>query len=149
MYWYSIWSVSLFICDIYNPGSTCFIRIPLYSNTFTKVEEENDVYWKYLRYQLAKEYFNRPELAPPFIIFIHVYRMIRYVLDRKHILGWGFSSMGRWFMLSLWPLPPYLGALSFIWFARYRMSQKKNAIVTRPPFCKMLNDFFFFFFFWI
>ncbi|XP_072021702.1 transient receptor potential cation channel subfamily M member-like 2 [Amphiura filiformis] len=56
------------------------LLIAMFSHTFDKVEEENDVHWKFLRYSLTKEYFNRPFLAPPLIILVHIYRLTRFCL---------------------------------------------------------------------
>ncbi|XP_072024643.1 transient receptor potential cation channel subfamily M member 5-like [Amphiura filiformis] len=56
------------------------LLIAMFSHTFDKVEEENDVHWKFLKYSLTKEYFNRPYLAPPLIIVEHIIRFTGFCL---------------------------------------------------------------------
>ncbi len=38
--------------------------------------------WRFYRYDLIHEYFDRPALAPPLIIFTHIVRLIRYLIHR-------------------------------------------------------------------
>ncbi|XP_067830631.1 transient receptor potential cation channel subfamily M member 4-like isoform X2 [Heptranchias perlo] len=48
------------------------LLIAMFSYTFSKVQENSDIYWKFQRYNLIVEYHKRPALAPPFIIFSHI-----------------------------------------------------------------------------
>ncbi|CAH1774148.1 unnamed protein product [Owenia fusiformis] len=53
------------------------LLIAMFSYTFDKIHESNDAVWKFQRYSLVKEYFDRPPLAPPLIIFAHLFLLIR------------------------------------------------------------------------
>ncbi|XP_056152863.1 transient receptor potential cation channel subfamily M member 4-like isoform X2 [Lampris incognitus] len=56
------------------------LLIAMFSYTFSKVQENSDVYWKFQRYHLVVEYHSRPSLAPPFIILSHLHLFIkRYI----------------------------------------------------------------------
>uniref|UniRef100_A0AAY4C3F2 Transient receptor potential cation channel subfamily M member 4 n=1 Tax=Denticeps clupeoides TaxID=299321 RepID=A0AAY4C3F2_9TELE len=56
------------------------LLIAMFSNTFSKVQENSDTYWKFQRYNLIVEYHSRPSLAPPFIIVSHLHLFIkRYI----------------------------------------------------------------------
>lgn len=49
-----------------------------FSNTFQKVEDNSVSIWKFYRYSLVHEYYERPVFAPPLIIFNHLYRTIYF-----------------------------------------------------------------------
>ncbi|XP_034395126.1 transient receptor potential cation channel subfamily M member 4a isoform X2 [Cyclopterus lumpus] len=53
------------------------LLIAMFSYTFSKVQEHSDIYWKFQRYNLIKEYHSRPCLAPPFIIISHLHLFIK------------------------------------------------------------------------
>uniref|UniRef100_A0A667X605 Histidine rich calcium binding protein n=1 Tax=Myripristis murdjan TaxID=586833 RepID=A0A667X605_9TELE len=53
------------------------LLIAMFSYTFSKVQENSDVYWKFQRYNLIVEYHSRPSLAPPFIILSHLHLIIK------------------------------------------------------------------------
>ncbi|CAH2318941.1 transient receptor potential cation channel subfamily M member 4 [Pelobates cultripes] len=63
------------------------LLIAMFSYTFSKVQGNSDIYWKFQRYNLIVEYHNRPALAPPFIIISHIHtfikRKIRKVASQK------------------------------------------------------------------
>ncbi|XP_004916435.2 transient receptor potential cation channel subfamily M member 4 isoform X2 [Xenopus tropicalis] len=63
------------------------LLIAMFSYTFSKVQGNSDIYWKFQRYNLIVEYHNRPALAPPFIIISHINtfikRKIRKVASQK------------------------------------------------------------------
>ncbi|XP_072015017.1 transient receptor potential cation channel subfamily M member 5-like [Amphiura filiformis] len=69
------------------------LLIAMFSHTFDKVEEANDVHWKFLRYSLTKEYFNRPFMAPPLIVLSHIGHRTRiclaYLLQKA-----GYGNVG-------------------------------------------------------
>ena len=52
------------------------------SYTFQIVQDKTNDYWNYHRFQLVVEYHSRPPLPPPFIIFTHLWLLMRYVLCR-------------------------------------------------------------------
>ncbi|XP_035520066.1 transient receptor potential cation channel subfamily M member 4-like [Morone saxatilis] len=53
------------------------LLIAMFSNTFSEVQANSDIYWKFQRYNLIVEYHSRPSLAPPFIIFSHINLFIK------------------------------------------------------------------------
>ncbi|KAL8563213.1 hypothetical protein ACOMHN_053960 [Nucella lapillus] len=50
-----------------------------HSYTFQKIQENTDVHWYYQRFNLVQEYYERPWLPPPFILFIHIYLMFKCI----------------------------------------------------------------------
>ncbi|XP_052080211.1 transient receptor potential cation channel subfamily M member-like 2 isoform X3 [Mytilus californianus] len=55
------------------------LLIAMFSNTFQKVEDNSVSIWKFHRYSLVHEYYERPVFAPPLIILNHLYRTIYFV----------------------------------------------------------------------
>ena len=55
------------------------IVICISSNTFSEVQEKSDQIWKYERYNLVIEYYNRPGLIPPFILLAHIWSLLTYI----------------------------------------------------------------------
>ncbi|KAM4623337.1 transient receptor potential cation channel subfamily M member 4-like isoform 1-T1 [Polymixia lowei] len=53
------------------------LLIAMFSHTFSKVQENSDVYWKFQRYNLIVEYHSKPSLAPPFIFLSHLHLFIK------------------------------------------------------------------------
>ncbi|XP_077980495.1 transient receptor potential cation channel subfamily M member-like 2 [Glandiceps talaboti] len=53
------------------------LLIAMFSFTFQKVQEKSETIWRYYRYELISEYFDRPALAPPLIIINHLYRFCK------------------------------------------------------------------------
>lgn len=47
------------------------------SHTFSQVQANSDIYWKFQRYNLIVQYHSRPALAPPFIILSHINLFIK------------------------------------------------------------------------
>nr|XP_020463822.1 transient receptor potential cation channel subfamily M member 5-like [Monopterus albus] len=58
------------------------LLIAMFSYTFSKVQEQSDIYWKFQRYNLIVEYHSRPCLAPPFIFISHVHLLIKRYICR-------------------------------------------------------------------
>ena len=52
--------------------------ICLSSYTFERVQENSEKVWRFFRYDLIFEYFDRPALAAPLIIITHVFRIFAY-----------------------------------------------------------------------
>ena len=50
------------------------------SYTFQMVQENTDVHWYFQRFSLIHEYYERPWLPPPFILFIHIYMMFKWCI---------------------------------------------------------------------
>uniref|UniRef100_A0A8C6PMY1 Transient receptor potential cation channel, subfamily M, member 4a n=1 Tax=Nothobranchius furzeri TaxID=105023 RepID=A0A8C6PMY1_NOTFU len=82
------------------------LLIAMFSYTFSKVQENSDIYWKFQRYNLIVEYHYRPCVAPPFIIFSHIQifikRKIRRVASVKsqhfvlELEEWAASKLKTW-----------------------------------------------------
>lgn len=51
--------------------------VSLRSHTFSEVQANSDIYWKFQRYNLIVQYHSRPSLAPPFIILSHINLFIK------------------------------------------------------------------------
>ena len=43
---------------------------------------QTDLVWRYERYSLIREYFDRPPLFPPIILITHCIQLIRWVVRR-------------------------------------------------------------------
>ncbi|XP_068097225.1 transient receptor potential cation channel subfamily M member 4 isoform X2 [Hyperolius riggenbachi] len=71
------------------------LLIAMFSYTFSKVQGNSDIYWKFQRYNLIVEYHNRPALAPPFIIISHIHTFIKRKIRKVE------SQKIRHFMLEL------------------------------------------------
>ena len=56
-----------------------YVAIYISSNTFSEVQEKSDQIWKYERYDLVIEYYNRPGLIPPFILLAHIWSLLTYI----------------------------------------------------------------------
>ncbi|CAM2727627.1 unnamed protein product [Rotaria socialis] len=56
------------------------LLIAMFSFTFDSVQSQTDLVWRYDRYALIREYFDRPPLFPPFIILTHVAELIKLIL---------------------------------------------------------------------
>uniref|UniRef100_A0A3B4XAH5 Transient receptor potential cation channel, subfamily M, member 4b, tandem duplicate 1 n=1 Tax=Seriola lalandi dorsalis TaxID=1841481 RepID=A0A3B4XAH5_SERLL len=53
------------------------LLIAMFSYTFSEVQANSDIYWKFQRYNLVVQYHSRPSLAPPFIILSHINLFIK------------------------------------------------------------------------
>ncbi|XP_022084602.1 transient receptor potential cation channel subfamily M member 2-like isoform X2 [Acanthaster planci] len=58
------------------------LLIAMLNYTFQAIQDNTDTFWKFQRYQLVKEYYQRPSVVPPLIIVMHVYQMIRWAWDK-------------------------------------------------------------------
>ncbi|KAM4704077.1 transient receptor potential cation channel subfamily M member 4 [Rhinophrynus dorsalis] len=92
------------------------LLIAMFSYTFSKVQGNSDIYWKFQRYNLIVEYHNRPALAPPFIIISHIHTFIKRKIRKVE------SQKIRHFMLEL---KEPLNSRMLIWEA----VQKENYLV--------------------
>ncbi|XP_041467806.1 transient receptor potential cation channel subfamily M member 5-like [Lytechinus variegatus] len=72
----SILAVYLFISNVLLLN----LLIAMLNYTFALVQENTDVVWKFQRYSLIKDYYNRPILAPPFIIISHIFILYSFIL---------------------------------------------------------------------
>ncbi|XP_013869343.1 transient receptor potential cation channel subfamily M member 5 [Austrofundulus limnaeus] len=58
------------------------LLIAMFSYTFTEVQANSDIYWKFQRYNLIVQYHSKPSLAPPFIILSHINLFIKRVIRK-------------------------------------------------------------------
>ncbi|XP_064621625.1 transient receptor potential cation channel subfamily M member-like 2 [Lineus longissimus] len=58
------------------------LLIAMFSYTFQMVQENAELVWRFNRFALIFEYYDRPELAPPFSFVLVIYRLIRYTVSR-------------------------------------------------------------------
>ncbi|CAJ1080976.1 transient receptor potential cation channel subfamily M member 4-like [Xyrichtys novacula] len=58
------------------------LLIAMFSNTFSEVQANSDIYWKFQRYNLIVQYHSRPSLAPPFIILSHINLFIKRTIRK-------------------------------------------------------------------
>ncbi|CAC5410874.1 TRPM3 [Mytilus coruscus] len=54
--------------------------IAMFSHTFHKFQENNELVWKFHRFSLVQEYYDRCLLVPPLIIINHMKRTFFYIL---------------------------------------------------------------------
>lgn len=74
------------------------ILIPSCSNVFNEIQTNSFQIWKYGLYFLVVEYDQKPILAPPFIIFEHIFLAIRWVF---HSACCKEMEAGEWIGLAL------------------------------------------------
>uniref|UniRef100_A0A1I8HSQ2 LSDAT_euk domain-containing protein n=1 Tax=Macrostomum lignano TaxID=282301 RepID=A0A1I8HSQ2_9PLAT len=55
------------------------LLIAMFSSTYESVHQFSAQHWNYLRYNMIKEYLERSPLAPPFIVFWHVYELVLFI----------------------------------------------------------------------
>ncbi|XP_069547692.1 transient receptor potential cation channel subfamily M member 4-like [Brachyistius frenatus] len=58
------------------------LLIAMFSYTFSEVQANSDIYWKFQRYNLIVQYHSRPSLAPPFIILSHLNLFIKRIIRK-------------------------------------------------------------------
>ncbi|CAC5395270.1 unnamed protein product [Mytilus coruscus] len=64
------------------PNSEPTLQLLKMCNTFQKVQDNAVLIWKFHRYSLVHEYYERPVLAPPLIIINHLYRAGYFVYHK-------------------------------------------------------------------
>ena len=52
-----------------------------HSYTFEKIQEGSDRVWKFQRYNLIREYHDRPTLVPPLMIFSHMLMFLKWIIQ--------------------------------------------------------------------
>ncbi|XP_063443884.1 transient receptor potential cation channel subfamily M member 3-like isoform X2 [Mytilus trossulus] len=57
--------------------------IAMFSDTFQKVHANSVLVWKFYRYSLVYEYYERPFLIPPLIIINHLYRILQILIRKR------------------------------------------------------------------
>ncbi|XP_052253945.1 transient receptor potential cation channel subfamily M member-like 2 isoform X3 [Dreissena polymorpha] len=55
------------------------LLIAMFSYTFQRVQDNTDKHWCFQRYSLIYEYYTRPVLCPPLILFIHIILLFKYI----------------------------------------------------------------------
>ncbi|CAC5368004.1 TRPM3 [Mytilus coruscus] len=56
------------------------LLIAMFSDTFQKVQDKSEQVWKFYKFSLVYEYYDRPALVPPFIILNHIFRIARNMI---------------------------------------------------------------------
>lgn len=56
------------------------LLIAMFSFTFESVQTHTDLVWRYERYSLIREYFDRPPLFPPLIILTHLFELSKLIV---------------------------------------------------------------------
>ncbi|XP_066542040.1 transient receptor potential cation channel subfamily M member 2-like [Hoplias malabaricus] len=59
------------------------LLIAIFNYTFTEVQDNTDIIWKFQRNELIREYYSRPALPPPFILLSHMYIFVTHVLLQR------------------------------------------------------------------
>ena len=57
------------------------LLIATFASTYEKIRSESDTIWKFQRYELIKEYQDRPVLPPPLIILNHIFYGLIWIKD--------------------------------------------------------------------
>ncbi|XP_042200875.1 transient receptor potential cation channel subfamily M member 5-like [Callorhinchus milii] len=94
------------------------LLIAMFSYTFSKVQGNSDIYWKFQRYNLIVEYHKYPALAPPFIILSHINLIIKRNIRKVS------SVKRKHFMMDL-------SKLASSKLMTWEMVQKENYLVNR------------------
>ncbi|XP_053387178.1 transient receptor potential cation channel subfamily M member 2-like isoform X2 [Mercenaria mercenaria] len=58
------------------------LLIAMFSYTFQMVQDKSEQVWRFYRYSLVYEFYDRPKFCPPLIIFSHIYRSIVWITRR-------------------------------------------------------------------
>ncbi|XP_070581222.1 transient receptor potential cation channel subfamily M member-like 2 isoform X2 [Ptychodera flava] len=58
------------------------LLIAMFSYIFQKVNDKSETIWRFYRFELVYEYFDRPTLIPPFILLNHAWRAIWWVIHK-------------------------------------------------------------------
>ncbi|KAK3605982.1 hypothetical protein CHS0354_019661 [Potamilus streckersoni] len=58
------------------------LLIAIFSYTIQMVQDNSDMHWYFQRYSLIQEYYNRPFLAPPLILIVHVFQLMRVIVRK-------------------------------------------------------------------
>ncbi|CAF4123035.1 unnamed protein product, partial [Rotaria magnacalcarata] len=69
------------------------LLIAMFSYTFNAVQTQTDLVWRYDRYGLVREYFDRPPFFPPFIIITHIVEFAKLI--SRHVPNVDHSKMRR------------------------------------------------------
>ncbi|CAB4001045.1 transient receptor potential cation channel subfamily M member 2-like, partial [Paramuricea clavata] len=57
------------------------LLIAIFNYTFEKIQEGSDRVWKFQRYDLIREYHDRPTLVPPLMILSHIFIFIKWIVQ--------------------------------------------------------------------
>jgi hypothetical protein len=70
------------------------LLIAMFSNTFAMVQENTNVVWKMQRYHLIKEFYTKPALVPPLVIFFHIFLLVRCLFQHCNFCQKSFHQFG-------------------------------------------------------
>lgn len=61
-----------------------YIYIYIYSFAINDVQDKNEYFWRYQRYQLIREYFEKPKFAfPPLSLIVYIFMLINLIWRRR------------------------------------------------------------------
>ncbi|XP_063813456.1 transient receptor potential cation channel subfamily M member 2-like [Pseudophryne corroboree] len=89
------WLTIILLCLFLILGTFLMLNLLciIVSVVFTDVESQADQLWKLYRFGLIKEYNDRPALPPPFIVFSHLYLLLKCAICRQP--PWGYKALRR------------------------------------------------------
>ncbi|OAF71847.1 hypothetical protein A3Q56_00397 [Intoshia linei] len=56
--------------------------IAMFSYTFSKIQDNTDLHWHFSRFQLIKEYHNKPKIPPPIIILTFFKNSLKFIYKK-------------------------------------------------------------------
>ncbi|XP_021379559.1 transient receptor potential cation channel subfamily M member 1-like [Mizuhopecten yessoensis] len=59
------------------------LLIAMFSDTFQKVQDNSLKVWRFYKFSLVYEYYERPSVFPPFIILNHAFRGVRWLMHKS------------------------------------------------------------------
>lgn len=72
------------------------------SYTFESVQTNADAVWKIQRYDLVKEYYERPPFTPPFILIAHIFLISRKIGTSCGCCTWSENNpFSKWWGFSI------------------------------------------------
>lgn len=106
-------SVSISLCLRLHWHHNTLLSLCPHSSTFSEVQANSDIYWKFQRYNLIVQYHSRPSLAPPFIILSHINLFIKRVIRKVpsikiHHFGQYEKSL-QWVLINVISRCPRVG----------------------------------------
>ncbi|XP_064618804.1 transient receptor potential cation channel subfamily M member-like 2 isoform X2 [Lineus longissimus] len=80
----STWVVPLALCIYVLIVNVLLLNllIAVFSYTFQQIQEQSNRVWRFTLYSFIEENYNRPVLAPPFVVFSHLFLIVRGIYHR-------------------------------------------------------------------
>jgi hypothetical protein len=72
------------VCQLKWQNSTIYDVIFSHSFSINEIQAKNKYFWHYQRYELVREYFQKPMFAyPPLSLLVYIWLVIKYCIGRK------------------------------------------------------------------